>query len=600
MIPDRLPSGASAGEKKVFDLLQKLPDDVIVYYEPVVANRYPDFVVILPDTGLLVIEAKGWYLKHIISANNHEVVIASSGGRKEAQRHPMRQAREYQFKLMDRTRDHPAASNLVHDTGQLKGKFRFPFGHAAVLNNCTRKQLRESNLSEIFLSPRVIARDELDALQEFEGDELKERIRELFDPYWIIEPLSDDQVSVLRAVLHPEVIVSSLDATEASNTKQLQILDLRQERNARSIGRGHRIIYGVAGSGKTIILIARARLLSQDRSKRNLILCYTTELAQELRRIFKDTPTVECWHFHKWGGQHGVQFDDQEEAEAYGERLLAKLEQSSRKYDAVLVDEAQDFAKSWLACSKEALKEPEDGDLLIVGDGSQKLYRRRPFSWNDAGISARGRTINKRFDLDKNYRNTQEILRLASQFVRISKVEDPSDTLPELVPNIHATNRHGPMPTLANFKSLSDEINGIQSIINSLMEGGFEHRQIAVLYRANSKAWVNRLALQLSESHPLFWRQGRQQNFQNLSGIRITTMHSAKGLQWPVVIVPRVDMMPLSSATSSGLNETKDLERNLMYVAMTRAEKQLFLTASSTSGFADEISRLLWTQNPLA
>ena len=56
MIPDRLPSSASAGEKRVFELLQKLPDDVIVYYEPVVGERYPDFVVILPSVGLLVIE----------------------------------------------------------------------------------------------------------------------------------------------------------------------------------------------------------------------------------------------------------------------------------------------------------------------------------------------------------------------------------------------------------------------------------------------------------------------------------------------------------------------------------------------------------------
>jgi len=51
MIPDRLPGGASAGERKVFRLLQQLPDDVIVYYEPVVAERYPDFIVIIPTVG---------------------------------------------------------------------------------------------------------------------------------------------------------------------------------------------------------------------------------------------------------------------------------------------------------------------------------------------------------------------------------------------------------------------------------------------------------------------------------------------------------------------------------------------------------------------
>src|SRR5215472_10913777 len=70
MIPDRLPSGASAGEKKVFALLQELPDDVIVYYEPVVADRYPDFIVIIPSIGLLVIEVKGWYPNAIERADN--------------------------------------------------------------------------------------------------------------------------------------------------------------------------------------------------------------------------------------------------------------------------------------------------------------------------------------------------------------------------------------------------------------------------------------------------------------------------------------------------------------------------------------------------
>ncbi len=64
MKPDWLPSGASAGESKVFALLQQLPDEVIAYYEPVVANRYPNFIVIIPSVGLLVIEVNGWYPAH--------------------------------------------------------------------------------------------------------------------------------------------------------------------------------------------------------------------------------------------------------------------------------------------------------------------------------------------------------------------------------------------------------------------------------------------------------------------------------------------------------------------------------------------------------
>jgi hypothetical protein len=48
MIPDRLPSRANAGEGRVFAALQRLPDNCIVYYEPVVGTRYPDFLVLIP------------------------------------------------------------------------------------------------------------------------------------------------------------------------------------------------------------------------------------------------------------------------------------------------------------------------------------------------------------------------------------------------------------------------------------------------------------------------------------------------------------------------------------------------------------------------
>src|SRR5215470_17109583 len=93
MIPDRLPSGASAGEKRVFALLQQLPDDAIVYYEPIIEGRYPDFIVIIPTVGLLVIEAKGWYPTHILSAS-HTDVIVNPRGQQETHKHPVRQARD--------------------------------------------------------------------------------------------------------------------------------------------------------------------------------------------------------------------------------------------------------------------------------------------------------------------------------------------------------------------------------------------------------------------------------------------------------------------------------------------------------------------------
>jgi len=74
-IPDRLPSKASRGEERTFALLKKLPDDYLVYYEPNIDNRHPDFIVIAPDLGVIIIEVKGWYLDDIVKGNHSEITI---------------------------------------------------------------------------------------------------------------------------------------------------------------------------------------------------------------------------------------------------------------------------------------------------------------------------------------------------------------------------------------------------------------------------------------------------------------------------------------------------------------------------------------------
>ena len=132
---------------------------------------------------------------------------------------------------------------------------------------------------------------------------------------------------------------------QAQRTEQpLPVLDLRQERNALSLGEGHRIIYGVAGSGKTVILIARARLVAQDPNKQVLILCFNRALAEYFQRLFAQIHNVTCLNFHRWGSQrNGVRFNEAEDEETFGERLLQRLqygEGEAHKYDAVFIDEA--------------------------------------------------------------------------------------------------------------------------------------------------------------------------------------------------------------------------------------------------------------------
>jgi hypothetical protein len=595
MIPDRLPDRASAGEKKVFALLQQLPDHVIVYYEPVVAERYPDFIVIIPSVGLLVIEVKGWYPNHILEATNAEVTI-NARGQREICKHPVRQARDYQHHLMDTARRHSETAALLQQEGAHVGKFIFPFGHLAILNNCSRQQLEERGLSKVFPANKVLARDELEALSSVE---MIDRLKDCFDPWWDFGRLSERRISIFRAVIHPEIVISPPVQAEVREQPSLKVLDIRQERNAHSVGDGHRIVYGVAGAGKTVILVARARLVAEDQKKRVLILCYNVALAEYFQKLFAQATNVTCLNFHRWGTQNSIHFDKNEEV--FGTRLLERLQRGegeANSYDAVFIDEAQDFSMSWFLCAKSALKEPDDGDLLIVGDGSQSLYRRRSFTWREAGVNAIGRTINTRFDLDKNYRNTREILKVAAEFVSADvKQNDPEAGLQIVKPDPSVALRSGPIPEMLTAATEKGELRIAVEKIRAWLRDGITPSDVAILYRHNGGGWVGDLASLISQHAAVYWRQDKSGEFKSPSGVCITTIHSAKGLQWRAVLVMRSDMMPHFADSGADKVEVERLERGLMYVAMTRAEERLAFTRSSVNGFATRIQQLLDEQS---
>ena len=86
----------------------------------------------------------------------------------------------------------------------------------------------------------------------------------------------------------------------------MRVLDLQQEQLARSLGDGHRVIHGVAGSGKTIILGYRAEYLAKactPSSKPILILCFNEPLGVKLHSVMQAKGLggkVHVRHFHKW------------------------------------------------------------------------------------------------------------------------------------------------------------------------------------------------------------------------------------------------------------------------------------------------------------
>jgi len=615
MIPDKLPGGHSQGEILIFSILQRLPDDHVVYFEPVIKQRYPDFIVIFPEAGILVIEVKGWRAKEIIDGDLNTIRIKQFGKEIEA-KHPIRQAREYMYLLMDRCREHPDSECLLNKTGNHQGKFIFPFGHFASLNNITSEEIKTHNsgdLTEVFTPKKIVTRNQLEYwLDELlSAEQLSENLRFFFDPFWTIPRLTESQINTLRAIIHPEIklppkTTASQKKLDEQQPRSVKKLDLKQEQNARSIGRGHRIIYGVAGSGKTIILIARAKLLSsQSPESKILLLCYNVTLAAYLKSILKDYPNVNVKHFDDWAKASKVtrkkeELDELLGNEALGNRLFTALEDGSkeyRKYDAILVDEAQDFEVSWFKCVLEAMKEPYDGDLIIVGDGNQGLYPRGQVNWKEIGINAQGRTIYKKFDLDKNYRNSREIIELATVFTQPS--EDDEDSILSLrVTPEQCVRSTGIKPVLVKSRNQKEECTRVLDIVKNLLNGqwfgqqieALEPEDIGIFYPRKNIELIQKFISSLKEFAPVIWLNETSQSRIRVSepGIKIQTIHSAKGLQYRAVILMWAHLLP-----SSFKNSNEETDRRLFYVGLTRPEDFLAISTSafSKSKFITEIEK---------
>ena len=410
-IPDRLSAKASRGEERTFALLKKLPDDYLIYYEPNIDNRHPDFIVIAPDLGVIIIEVKGWYLDDIVRGNHSEITV-NINDRERQEIHPLEQARNYMWRLAGACEKSPSRSLLFHKDGPRKNKFFFPFCHFVVLSNISRDNIlrrKDQNVAEIFKTDNTLFRDELVDLENASADEIRNTLMRFFDPYWEITPFTPEQVDVLRSIIHPEIILSylpskSLTEKEAEKCFDLVVLDRRQENNARKIGEGHRIIYGVAGSGKTVLLIARAKWLHErDPDAKILLLCYNVVLSVYLKHVLKDYPRINVFHFDGWAKHNGIS-PGRKILRPGSLRMMRAWGNGCWNISSTMPGIPGSTMQSWLmrprtsrpiwfSCILEALNDPLDGDLLIVCDGNQGIRLIDAVSWKSLGIKAVGRTI---------------------------------------------------------------------------------------------------------------------------------------------------------------------------------------------------------------
>jgi len=230
--------------------------------------------------------------------------------------------------------------------------------------------------------------------------------------------------------------------------------------------------------------------------------------------------------------------------------------------------------------------DPATNSLLLLYDDAQSIYgraQRRKFSLSSVGIQARGRTTILRL----NYRNTAEVLSLAYNFAQ--NVIPPEDAGEDGIPIIQpeSAGRHGPEPELLKLPNYSQEAFEIIERFKDFREKGIRWNEMAIVYRA--KYVAERMIQQLKTHNiPFEWvaKNSYSKNYQpDEESVKIITMHSSKGLEFPVVAIPGVGDLP--NAYGDPVDEAK-----LFYVAMTRAMDHLIMTSHKSSAFVKKIEEV--------
>ena len=402
-------------------------------------------------------------------------------------------------------------------------------------------------------------------------------------------PIQQAQESAARAAVNPEIVIRGAQGqlfapvTDRDDEEILRTLDRKQEQLARSLGPGYRLIRGVAGSGKTLVLTCRARHMAGHFPEwRILLVCFNVPLALALERQLADHSKVEVFNIDRLARRvlirAGQEIDDDAAVDFDKRRRDALAAVSSidesRLFDMVLVDEAQDLDQAGLDLAWAMLK-PGRGHFVMALDGAQMIYRRR-MSWNPPNMTARGRTTT----LDLNYRNTRQILDLGQQLLvgideHDSQSSNPDDL--DILVRPERAERMGLPPSCLACSSLRGEAEAICRRVEELLAKGAEPDQVAVLLGTEElRHDVTRLVPNAFDTKA---GRNRDRIFDIEGKVRVATLGLLKGLEFRHVIVGGANHIWVHSTPPEMLAEG---QRRLLYVGVTRATETLTITYSGT------------------
>jgi hypothetical protein len=374
------------------------------------------------------------------------------------------------------------------------------------------------------------------------------------------------------------------DDPTLARRREIQIrLDEEQSRIAALPIEDLLVLSGPPGSGKTLVLFARARLLGvQHPDWRIVLVVYTKNLAYSLRTKAPEMPenveivtlkefleTQNVPRFAKHIFPKGEETDDEVESRAEREYKVIKGNGFEPDVDAMMIDEWQDFSAPYLKYLFGVVRKKRGG-ILLAGDDHQAIFREAP-----AEDSLHTRNV-KRVKLKHPYRSTTQILAAAHALDESRPIFATDNAL------------SGEPVNLVRCSNWVGQADAIAFEIQTLLAKGRRPGDIAVLTatRSGARNYVSD-ALQRAGipfvNMADYWSSPVRSN----AAVSVMTIHSGKGDEFQVVLTHGFEIIKPASKSGAG----KKWE-NVSYVAVTRAQDLLFVMYSKFEGFIPRLDRL--------
>jgi len=418
LIPKIVPEEISnVGERNVaMALVEQLPDDCIVYHSypwlrsdrndntgrVTLREGEADFVIVHPKAGVLILEVKGgeihydhksrgWYRKE-----PHRIVEIKD---------PFEQARR---------NAHTLEREIRRESFRGQDHIPCPYGYAVVFPHCEYSGAVPpgADTSIIFTASDL--------------EHLGKRVTKVLG-LWkrgsVPVNLSKEQMAGIQLALSPAfrllpVLFRQIQEQEERlihlTEDQVRLLDFLDAHDRAAIK-------GVAGSGKTILACARAQKFARS-GKKTLLVCYNKPLAEwlesSLQDEFKDTVKVATFHglCSEWCRKAHIPFapkwnDGGEFWKTTAPQLLLNaIDLVPDRFDAVVVDEGQDFFPDWWIALEMINSSGEKGPFYVFFDPAQNLFVDGDLAIPDLG---------KPFDLQTNCRNTRRIAAICGEILAV-------------------------------------------------------------------------------------------------------------------------------------------------------------------------------------